>query len=332
MHAPLQLAFAHESWPIAGNFTISRGSKTSAEVVRVTVRQGQAGGHGECVPYPRYDETVDGTIAELEDARQAIEAGCTREQVPGILQHRAARNALDAALWDLEAKRTGEPVWRLAGLEFRPIPVTTAYTISLGTPDEMAAAAQKAASRPLLKVKLGGDGDAERLRAVRGAVPDARLIIDANEGWKPAELDDRLALCAEVGVELVEQPLPAGDDAALEGLGDTEVLICADESAHDAGDLKALRTRYSAINIKLDKAGGLTPALALADAALEMGFELMVGCMVGTSLSMAPAHLVAQRARFVDLDGPLLLAKDRTPGIDYSDRSHMHTPPRELWG
>ena len=320
-----------ESWPIAGGFTISRGSKTTADVVHVAIGRDGAVGHGECVPYPRYDETVEGTVAELERARAAVEAGCSRDQVPALLGGHAARNALDCALWDLEAKLRNTSAWKLAGLPHAPGPVTTAYTISLGAPEKMADAAKSAASRPLLKVKLGGPGDGDRLRAVRAAAPRARLVIDANEGWQPAELDDRLALCSEVGVELVEQPLPAGNDDALEGLGETDVLICADESAHGIDDLKRLRARYTAINIKLDKTGGLTPALALARAARGAGFEIMIGCMVATSLAMAPAHLIAQGATVVDLDGPLLLSEDRSPGIRYDD-STMHPPPAELWG
>ncbi|MGB7206817.1 MAG: enolase C-terminal domain-like protein, partial [Anderseniella sp.] len=205
------------------------------------------------------------------------------------------------------------------------------YTLSLDTPEKMAAAAAKASTRPLLKIKLGGEGDDERLRAIRAAAPKTRLIIDANEGWKPAELDNRLAVCAETGVELVEQPLPAGNDEALTGLGKTDVLICADESAHGKEDLHKLQGKYTAINIKLDKTGGLTEALALANAAREQGFEIMIGCMLATSLAMAPGHIVAQMARVVDLDGPLLLARDRDPGIRF-DGSLMYPPPPGLWG
>jgi L-alanine-DL-glutamate epimerase-like enolase superfamily enzyme len=208
MASPVKLTVAHESWPIAGSFTISRGSKTSAEVVHVTLESDGAVGHGECVPYARYEETIDGAMADLVAARTAIEAGCSRADVPGLLKLHAARNALDCALWDLEAKRSGTPVWQLAGLAKEPEPIVTAYTLSLDTPEKMAEAAAKSAARPLLKIKLGGDGDDERLRAIRSAAPDARLIIDANEGWKPAELDNRLAVCAETGVELVEQPCP----------------------------------------------------------------------------------------------------------------------------
>jgi L-alanine-DL-glutamate epimerase-like enolase superfamily enzyme len=331
MSAVRKLIVAHESWPIAGSFSISRGTKTTAEVVKVTLEQDGAVAVGEAVPYARYDETIDATLAALGAARNDIEAGCSRADVLNVLSVHAAQNALDCALWDLEAKLTGTPVWKLAGLSVEPEPVITAYTLSLDTPEKMAEAATKASARPLLKIKLGGDGDDDRLRAIRAAAPKTRLIIDANEGWKPAELDNRLAVCAEMGVELVEQPLPAGDDDALSGLGKTGVLICADESAHGREDLHQLAGKYTAINIKLDKTGGLTEALALADAAHDQGFEIMIGCMLATSLAMAPGHIVAQMARVVDLDGPLLLAKDREPGIHF-DGSLMYPPPRELWG
>jgi len=326
-----KFSVAHESWPIAGSFSISRGTKTTAEVIKVTLEQDGAIGVGESVPYARYNETIDATLDALDAARADIEAGCTRADVPKILSLHAAQNALDCALWDLEAKLTGTPVWKLAGLDKQPGPIITAYTLSLETPEKMAEAAAKASERPLLKIKLGGDGDHERLRAIRAAAPDTRLIIDANEAWKPADLDNHLAVCAETAVELVEQPLPAGDDEALRGLGRTDVLICADESAHGKEDLHKLAGKYSAINIKLDKTGGLTEALALAQAAREQDFEIMIGCMLATSLAMAPGHIVGQNARVVDLDGPLLLAKDREPGIRF-EGSLMYPPPPALWG
>ena len=325
------LSVAHESWPIAGSFSISRGTKTTAEVIKVTLEQDGAIGVGECVPYARYDETIDATLDAMQAARSELEAGCTRAEVPKILSLHAAQNALDCALWDLEAKLTGIPVWQLAGLDKEPQAIITAYTLSLETPEKMAEAAAKASGRPLLKIKLGGDGDHERLRAIRAAAPDTRLIIDANEAWRPADLDNHLAVCAETAVELVEQPLAAGDDDALTGLGKIDVLICADESAHGKEDLHKLAGKYSAINIKLDKTGGLTEALALAQAAREQGFEIMIGCMLATSLAMAPGHIVGQGARVVDLDGPLLLAKDRDPGIRF-EGSLMYPPPPALWG
>lgn len=323
------LDIAVERWPIAGSFTISRGSKTHAEVVVVTLQEGGSAGRGECVPYRRYGETVDGVVAALEAARAAIEAGAGFADVGNLLAPRAARNAVDCALWDLQSKRTGVPVWQRLGLP-PPRPLVTAYTLSLDRAEAMAAAAARASDRPLLKLKLGADGDRARLLAVRRAAPAARLIVDANEGWSSDELPDLLACCAETGVELVEQPLPATADAALLGLP-RPVPICADESAHDASGLAALLGRYDAVNLKLDKTGGLTPALEFAAAAKAHGLRLMVGCMVSTSLAMAPAMLLGGTADFVDLDGPLLLQQDRQPGIRY-DGSIMHPPPRELWG
>ncbi|NMO14121.1 L-Ala-D/L-Glu epimerase [Pyxidicoccus fallax] len=325
-----KLTVKHESWPIAGKFTISRGSKTSAEVVVVTLEEDGAKGHGECVPYARYGETLEGVIAALEAARPRIEAGLGRDGVAEVLAPKAARNALDCALWDLEAKRSGQPVWKLLGMS-EPKPLVTAYTLSLDTTEAMRQAAEKAAHRPLLKVKLGrGMEDIERLRAIRAGAPASRLIVDANEGWKPEELPALLDTCAELGVVMVEQPLPAGNDEALRGMR-RAVPVCADESAHDRHGLGTLLGRYDAINIKLDKTGGLTEALALAGAARAEGLQLMVGCMVATSLAMAPAMLVAEEAAVVDLDGPLLLAKDREPGIRF-EGSTMYWPPRELWG
>jgi L-Ala-D/L-Glu epimerase len=325
----IRLEVARESWPIAGSFTISRGSKTIADAVTVTLRDGPYVGRGECVPYPRYDETVPQVAAALEDARAAIERGCSRADVPGLLAPHAARNALDCALWDLEAKRSGRPVWQLAGLA-EPKPLVTAYTLGLDSPTAMAEAAAKASARPLLKLKLGRDGDGERLRRIRRAAPRSRLIVDANEGWTAVNLAAMLKVCAEVGVELVEQPLPASNDEALRGRP-REVIVCADESVHDRAGLDRLTGKYGAINIKLDKTGGLTEALALAREARARGLRIMTGCMLATSLAMAPAMLVAQLADFVDLDGPLLLKEDRQPGIAY-DGSIMTPPPPALWG
>lgn len=323
------LTVTTERWPIAGAFTISRGSKTHAEVVVVELHENGRTGRGECVPYKRYDETVDGVLAALAGARAAIENGAERGDVPRLLAPRAARNALDCALWDLESKRSGVPVFARAGLP-APVPCTTAFTLSLDTPESMAAAAARAADRPLLKLKLGREGDRERLRAVRAAAPRARLVVDANEGWSAAELPGLLEACASVGVELVEQPLPAGDDGALRGLR-RAVPVCADESAHDAEGLERLLGLYDAVNVKLDKTGGLSGAIAFADAARGRGLDVMVGCMVATSLAMAPAQLLASRSRWVDLDGPLLLQRDRSPGIRF-EGSTMWPAPRELWG
>jgi L-Ala-D/L-Glu epimerase len=325
----LRLEIARETWPIAGRFTISRGSKTAAEVVVVSLLEDGLTGRGECVPYTRYGETIDMVVSALEAARPAIERGFDRHDIPRLIAPKAARNALDCALWDLGAKSSGKPVWQLAGLA-PPAPLVTAYTISLDTAEAMARAAANAHKHPVLKLKLGAEGDAERLEAVRAAVPDTRLIVDANEGWDSDHLEQMLAHCARTGVELVEQPLPAAADDALRSIR-RAVPVCADEAAHDRAGLPALAGKYDAINIKLDKTGGLAEALALAAAAKAAGMAVMAGCMVSTSLAMAPAMLIGQHASYVDLDGPLLLARDRKPGITF-DGSIMYPAPPELWG
>jgi L-alanine-DL-glutamate epimerase-like enolase superfamily enzyme len=325
----IALKAAIESWPIAGSFTISRGSKTQADVVVVELRDGAHRGRGECTPYPRYGETADGVVAAIEALRGPLLDGLDRAGLQRLMPAGAARNGLDCAFWDLEAKQSGCRAYELAGLA-PPGPVNTAYTISLGTPDAMAQTAKAAAARPLLKVKLGGDDDPERIRAVRRAAPAAELIVDANEGWSAANLAANLAACADVGVTLIEQPLPAADDGALAAVAHP-IPICADESVHDRATLARLKGKYEAVNIKLDKAGGLTEALGLADEAIQLGFAVMVGSMVATSLAVAPAMLLAQRARVVDLDGPLLLAKDRPEGLRF-EGSRMYPPEPGLWG
>jgi L-alanine-DL-glutamate epimerase-like enolase superfamily enzyme len=318
-----------ERWPIAGSFTISRGAKTEAVTVVAEVSRGGLTGRGECVPYPRYGETPEATLAALKSMREPLRRGLGRQALQEAMPAGAARNALDCAWLDLEAKTRGLRVWNLLG---RPVPraCVTAYTISLGTPEAMAAATARAAHRPLLKIKLGGDGDGARIAAVRQAAPDSELIVDANEAWTSDNLEQHLAECAGVGVTLVEQPLPAGRDEALARIK-RPLMVCADESVHDRSTLAGLRERYDAVNIKLDKTGGLTEALAMADAARALGFEIMVGCMVATSLAMAPAMLLASDARFVDLDGPLLLARDRDGGLRY-DGSLVYPPEAALWG
>ncbi len=321
----LKLDVSSESWPIAGTFTIARGSKTAAEVVVVKITGNGVTGWGEAVPYPRYDETVPHVLASLEAARSSIEAGHRSD----LNLPKAAQNALDCALWDWQAKDSGIPVWQLAGLK-APTPVITAFTLSLDTPEAMAAAAKAASQRPLFKLKLGRDGDIERLKAIRAAAPKARLIVDANEGWTPTNISEMLQACKTYGVELVEQPLPAANDEALRNLP-RDLIICADESAHGRKSLHELNGKYDAINIKLDKTGGLTEALALAKDANQHGFKIMVGCMLATSLAMAPAFLLAQLADYVDLDGPLLLSKDRKPGIHF-EGSLMYPPSPDLWG
>jgi L-alanine-DL-glutamate epimerase-like enolase superfamily enzyme len=325
----VRLSVAEERFPVAGAFTISRGSRTEIRVVTATLSDGEFSGRGECVPYPRYGETAESVMALVHSVAIDLDNGLDRIALQDRLPPGAARNALDCAFWDLEAKRSGVPAYRLAGLP-PPGPLVTAYTISLGTPAAMAEAAAKASTRPLLKVKLGGAGDPERIRAVRRAAPKSELIVDANEAWDPNHLDENLAACAEVGVTLIEQPLPAAADGALDGLA-CAIAICADESVHDRASLAGLVGKYAAVNIKLDKAGGLTEALRLADEAERAGLGLMVGCMVATSLAIAPAVLLAQRARVVDLDGPLLLAADRPDGLAY-DGSLVHPPTRALWG
>jgi L-Ala-D/L-Glu epimerase len=326
-----------ERWPISGSFTISRGAKTEAVTVVAEVSLSASlgaslGGHrgrGECVPYPRYGETPEATLAALEAMREPLRRGLDRQALQTAMPAGAARNALDCALMDLEAKSSGRPAWDLLGRP-APRPCTTAYTISLGSPEAMAAATAKAAHRPLLKIKLGGDGDGARIAAVRKSAPESELIVDANEAWTVHNLEQNLAECAEVGVTLVEQPLPAGQDEALARIR-RPLMVCADESVHDRATLAGLRERYDAVNIKLDKTGGLTEALAMADAAQALGFEIMIGCMVATSLAMAPAMLLAPQARYVDLDGPLLLARDREDGLRY-DESLVYPPDAALWG
>jgi L-alanine-DL-glutamate epimerase-like enolase superfamily enzyme len=318
-----------ERWPIAGAFTISRGSKTEAEVVVAELTDGAFTGRGECTPYPRYGETVAGVAAAIDGCAGAIARGLDRTALQRAVPPGAARNALDCAFIDLEAKRTGRPAHELLGIA-PPRPRVTAYTISFGALDRMAKAAAAAAARPLLKVKLGGDGDPERIAAIRHAAPAAELIVDANEGWRPDNLKANVAACAAARVTLIEQPLPAADDGALATMVRT-VPICADESIHDRATLRGLVGKYDAVNIKLDKAGGLTEALALAAEAQTLGFELMVGCMVATSLAIAPAMLLAASARVVDLDGPLLLARDRPDGLRF-DGSIVHPASAALWG
>lgn len=310
-----ELSVDVERFPIAGSFTISRGSRTEAVVVTVRIREGQHEGLGECVPYARYGESVESVVAQIEGIAERLTAGAGRTDLLALLPAGAARNAVDCALWDLEARQNGASVAVLAGRA--PLkPVVTCYTLSLGTPEAMREAAAKAAHRPLLKVKLGGDGDPERIGAVREGAPGSRLVVDANEAWRPHNLAANLTACAKAGVELVEQPLPAGDDAGLEGIH-SEIAICADESIHDFASLAHLPGWYNAINIKLDKTGGLTDALRLLDAAKARGLKVMVGCMLGTSLAMRPAVILAQDADVIDLDGPLLLAKDRDNPLRY---------------
>ncbi|TBY04974.1 N-acetyl-D-Glu racemase DgcA [Rhizobium laguerreae] len=326
---PRTLDIQMNSFPIAGTFTTSRGAKTEAEVITCTLVEEGAQGLGECVPYRRYGETMQSVFAQIEAARPLIEAGISRRDLLSAMPPGAARNAVDCALWDLEAKRTGDSVAARLGLS-APQPLTTAITISLGEPEVMAARAREHAGRALLKVKVGTGDDESRIRAVRAAAPDAEIILDANEGWPEAVLERHLHIAAEAGIALVEQPLPTGRDGLLAEIR-RPLLVCADESVHHTGDLASLADRYDAINIKLDKTGGLTEALSMKAEAERIGFSIMIGCMVGTSLAMAPAVLLAQNADFVDLDGPLLLAHDREPRLRYA-ASLVFPPESTLWG
>jgi len=326
---PTSLTAAVEHFPIAGAFTISRGSKTTASVVTCRITDGPLAGWGECVPYGRYGETIEQVVGDIELMRPLIESGVTREALQQAMKPGAARNAVDCALWDLEAKRSGRTVVSLAGLA-DPKPLTTAYTISLAEPDEMLTRAAENAHRALLKIKVGTADDISRIRAVRRGAPQSRIILDANEGWTEDNLAIHFAACAENDIALVEQPLPAGRDEALAEIA-RPVPVCADESVHKTDDLAGLVGRYDAVNIKLDKTGGLTEALRMRNSAEALGLKIMVGCMVGSSLAMAPAVLVAQGADFVDLDGPLLLARDRQPGLRY-EASLVFPPEASLWG
>jgi len=324
-----KLSVAVERWPIAGSFVISRGARTEATVVVATIEEDGHVGRGECVPYARYGETVDGVVETIRTQGFAIAGGIDRAGLGATLPGGAARNAIDCALWDLEAKLAGTSVAAELGLA-APHALETAYTLSLGNPESMEAAARAAAERPLLKVKLGGEGDDARIAAVRRGAPQSRLIADANEAWPVEQFDRLMRACAAAGVELIEQPLPVGADDILRYVERT-VPICADESLHEAADCALLADRYDAVNIKLDKTGGLTEALGVVRAARAENLAVMVGCMVGTSLAMAPAVLLAQGADYVDLDGPLLLARDREPGLDYRG-SRVSPPSPALWG
>jgi L-alanine-DL-glutamate epimerase-like enolase superfamily enzyme len=327
----LKLSATIERWPVAGAFTIARGAKRHVDVVVATLDD--AAGHvgrGEGTPIYYHSETAEGCRDQLLALRPSLPRDGSGWAADAALPRGAARNALDAALWDLHARQTGRPVWSLAGLA-EPGPLTTAFTISLGDPARMEADARAAARRyPLLKLKLAGAGDVDRVAAVRRGAPDARLIVDANEAWTGLDVAAQAAALVPFGVELIEQPVAAGRDAELDGVR-SPIPLCADESCQDRADLPRLVGRYAAVNVKLDKAGGLTESLALIAAAKAAGLEVMVGCMLSTSLGVAPAFLAAQGARWVDLDGPLLLARDRDDAIRF-DGAMMHPPPPALWG
>ncbi len=324
-----QLDYRAERWPLAAPFRIARGSRTHAEPIVVTIREDGFTGRGECLPYARYGETVDSVMAQIRAIELAIQQGLTRAELQTALAPGAARNALDCALWDLHAKQQNQPIWQLAELP-SPTPLTTAFTLSIDTPELMAIAAQKR-FYPLLKLKCAGDEqDGARISAVRQASPNSQLIVDANEAWDSALYEALLPQLIRDRVSLIEQPFPAQDDGALAALP-RPIPVCADESCHTVADLADLAARYDAINLKLDKTGGLTAALALRQAARAANLQLMVGCMVATSLAMAPAFFLAQSAQFVDLDGPLLLAEDRPHAFAFVG-SEMQLPTRALWG
>ncbi|WP_339758736.1 N-acetyl-D-Glu racemase DgcA [uncultured Hoeflea sp.] len=326
---PRHLSVKIDSFPLKKAFNISRGAKTAADVVTCTITENGASGRGECVPYKRYGESVEGVMSAIEALAGPISEGMTRQELQTAMKPGAARNAVDCALWDLEAKLSGVRVSTTA-CKILPRPVATAVTVSLGEPADMADEARAHASQKVLKVKVGTSDDRARMHAVASAAPKAEIILDANEGWDESNIREHLLLAAELHIGLIEQPLPAGKDDILAHIPHP-VPICADESVHTIADLQSLSDRYDAINIKLDKTGGLTEALLMRDRARELGFGVMIGCMVGSSLAMAPAVLLAQDADWVDLDGPLLMAKDRSPGLVYSG-SLVSPPPADLWG
>jgi L-alanine-DL-glutamate epimerase-like enolase superfamily enzyme len=325
-----RLIVREEIWDIGGGFSISRSRKWAAEVLMVEIHEGGVRGRGEGVPNRRQGENLGDVAAQIAKVRDLVESGSlNRSGLQTLLPPGAARNALDCAYWDLEAKLKDVPVWKLAGLP-EPKPLVTAFTVTLDKPAAMAAVARENKHRPLLKIKLGGPDDLERVREVRRAAPEAKLIVDANEAWTPVTYSEHAAELARMGVKLLEQPLPAGQDGVLASLG-RSVPLCADESLHDSSDLAAVAKLYDFVNIKLDKAGGLTEATKIADAARDRGISIMIGCMIGTSLGMAPAFLLGAYAQIVDLDGPLLLAEDRPGGIQY-DGGIMQPPASDFWG
>lgn len=321
----MQIDVTRDVFQLAQVFTISRGSRTEAQVLSVAVSDGSHTGYGECVPYARYDETME----SVTDLITSLPADLTREALQDILPAGAARNAVDCALWDLAAKQAGRRVWDLLGVPV-PLPEITAYTLSLDTPDKMQAQAAENAFRPLLKIKLGTPDDMARLEAVRRGAPTSQIIVDANEGWTAEVYADLAPHLIRLGVQMVEQPLPAGEDEMLAEIA-RPLPVCADESCHDRASLPNLKGKYDMVNIKLDKTGGLTEALALKAQAIAEGYSVMVGCMVGSSLAMAPATILAQGVAFTDLDGPLLLAEDRDEPLKF-DEAGVHAPTAGLWG
>ena len=327
---PLSMKINVESWPLAGKFKISRGTRKVSDVIVVELSDGDYFGWGECFPYARYGEDIDSVQNQIKAVRSNIEAGADRHAVMDIMPPGAARNAIDCALWDLESKRTGTRVWDLAKLSI-PKPVTTVFTLGVDAPLIMGEKARENCLRPRLKLKMTGDGlDLERVRQIHTNAPASRLVVDANEGWNIEQYIEYAPQLKELSVEMIEQPLPSSDDEQLKFV-ERPIPVCADESCHDRSTLPDLVGKYDMINIKLDKTGGLTEALNLRTEALNLGLDIMVGCMIGTSLAMAPGVIVAQGAPIVDLDGPLLLARDRDPGLEFSG-SIINPPEKELWG
>jgi len=324
----LTIEAREEIWPLKGPFRISRGSRTEAQVVFVTVSDGEHTGRSECVPIKRYGQTVQSVIAQIDSIRR--ENNLDRQRLQKLLPASAARNALDCALWDLESKISSKRVWELANI---PVisEVVTSFTISLDTPKKMGAAAKASSTSPILKLKLGGDSsDLASVKAAREAAPSSRLIIDANESWSAEHYEEIVPALKKLGIELIEQPFPADADEVLESL-DHPIPVCADESCHTTTDLPRLTNRYETINVKLDKTGGLTEALRLCENARQSGFKLLIGCMVCTSLGISPARLLATFAEWIDLDGPLLLARDGDHGLTYRN-GKLGLPSRDLWG
>ena len=324
----LTIEAREEIWPLKGPFRISRGSRTEAQVVFVTVSDGEHTGRSECVPIKRYGQSVQSVIAQIDSIRR--ENNLDRQRLQKLLPASAARNALDCALWDLESKISSKRVWELANI---PVisEVVTSFTISLDTPKKMGAAAKASSTSPILKLKLGGDSsDLASVKAAREAAPSSRLIIDANESWSAEHYEEIVPALKKLGIELIEQPFPADADEVLESL-DHPIPVCADESCHTTTDLPRLTNRYETINVKLDKTGGLTEALRLCENARQSGFKLLIGCMVCTSLGISPARLLATFAEWIDLDGPLLLARDGDHGLTYRN-GKLGLPSRDLWG
>ncbi|OMH25546.1 N-acetyl-D-Glu racemase DgcA [Motiliproteus sp. MSK22-1] len=323
-----KISISSAAWPIRGAFTISRGSRTEAIVLNVRIEENGIHAQGECVPYLRYGETVDSVTEQIQSIQSALESGMNRTELQTAMAPGAARNAVDAALWDLEAKKSGKRAWELAGVTMSP--ATTVYTISLDTPEAMESNTREHSDKPILKLKLGGKGDLERVAAVRRGSPDARIVVDANEAWSKDIYQTLIPVLVKLGVEMIEQPFPADNDEILTEL-ERPIAICADESCHDRNSLAKLVGKYDMINIKLDKTGGLTEALAMKKEAEDLGFDIMAGCMLGSSLAMAPAMVVAQGCKVVDLDAPLLLARDCEPGLVFKG-VEIAAPQKELWG